>query len=244
MSPGEIHRYTFSSPGCVLCSRRQFTPLGIRREKSCFPVHRGRGLRMAGWGTRPSQSGSCISRFITSPCTQHSAILDPRPAYERRVPVKERPCEREKNMTTPRPYQVYPMTEREKNMTYTKSLWGIPHEREKKKKNDVHPVPVRHERENPRQSPWEKLHERQPSWDRHCETCATREKSHNRQFSLKTNTIRRSPQERQTVWDTVHYRPHETAHDRPHETVYDRQTPWDTAHERPHETQPMTDPMR
>lgn len=40
---------------------------GMMREKICFPVHRGRGFRMAGCGTFPSHVDRNIRRFITSP---------------------------------------------------------------------------------------------------------------------------------------------------------------------------------
>ena len=39
---------------------------GIMREKSCLPVHSGFGLRMAGWGTLPSQEGNHMRRFMRS----------------------------------------------------------------------------------------------------------------------------------------------------------------------------------
>ena len=37
---------------------------GMMSEKSCLPVHNGRGFRMAGVGIFPSQEGRNISRFI------------------------------------------------------------------------------------------------------------------------------------------------------------------------------------
>lgn len=45
---------------------------GMMREKICFPVHRGRGFRMAGWGTFPSHVDRNIRRFITSPWKEKS----------------------------------------------------------------------------------------------------------------------------------------------------------------------------
>lgn len=41
-------------------------------EKICLPVHRGRGLRIAGCGTFPSHVDRNIRRFITSPCEVNS----------------------------------------------------------------------------------------------------------------------------------------------------------------------------
>ena len=43
--------------------RRTFT-LGMMRLTTCLPVHKGSGLRMAGMGTRPSQSSSHIRMFM------------------------------------------------------------------------------------------------------------------------------------------------------------------------------------
>jgi hypothetical protein len=44
----------------------------MMREKICLPVHKGRGLRIAGCGTFPSHVDRNIRRFITSPCKTNS----------------------------------------------------------------------------------------------------------------------------------------------------------------------------
>lgn len=41
-------------------------PLGIHIDKSCFPVHIGLGLKIAGGGTVPSHSGTHSRMFCTA----------------------------------------------------------------------------------------------------------------------------------------------------------------------------------
>ena len=63
MSPTEKSAGSLS--GCQADFRRQLVPLGMMRSKICFPVHKGRGFRIAGWGTFPSQSSSHMRTFIS-----------------------------------------------------------------------------------------------------------------------------------------------------------------------------------
>ena len=47
----------------------------MMREKSCFPVHKGRGLRIAGVGIFPSQEGKNISRFIICSLSMKTSLF-------------------------------------------------------------------------------------------------------------------------------------------------------------------------
>ena len=66
VSPGDMCLYgpLSSSSGWVLCVRTMFTFPGMIMLKTCFPVHIGLGLRIAGCGILPSQSIIHIIRFI------------------------------------------------------------------------------------------------------------------------------------------------------------------------------------
>ena len=48
---------------------------GMMREKSCLPVHKGLGLRMAGVGIFPSHEGRNISRFIICSLSMNTSLF-------------------------------------------------------------------------------------------------------------------------------------------------------------------------
>lgn len=48
---------------------------GMMREKSCLPVHKGRGFRIAGVGIFPSHEGRNINRFIICSLSMNTSRL-------------------------------------------------------------------------------------------------------------------------------------------------------------------------